>query len=179
MPFHRKRWDAQPTDPADVLLASDGRQDFSKRAVAEAAALAGSGTVAVVTIAKIYGTQFGLPNPGLLPTKQEMQDRQRWVASAVRTLQRQGATADGQVAATRKGRKKLTQIARARGVRAVVIDANPGTGAAAVRRGRRRRGAAQATRARRHRRARRQAGRLEPTKAPTACSRRRRLPRSL
>lgn len=128
MPFHRKRWDSQPTEPADVLLASDGRQDFSKRAVAEAAALAGSGRVAVVTIARIYGTQYGLPNPGLLPTKQEIEERQRWVAGAIRAVERKGASADGQVAATRKGRKKLEQIARGRRVRAVVIDAYPGSG---------------------------------------------------
>lgn len=128
MPFHRKRWDTQPTEPCDVLLASDGRQDFTKRAVAEAAALAGSGTVAVVTIARIYGTQYGLPNPGLLPTKQEIEDRQRWVAGAIRQLERRGIKADGQVAATRKARKKLAQVARARGARVVVIDGSPSKG---------------------------------------------------
>src|SRR4029079_5894925 len=73
MPFRRRRWDEQPQAPCDVLLASDGRHDFSSRAVARAAALAGDGGhVAVVTIAKIYGSSYGLPNPGLLPTKREL-----------------------------------------------------------------------------------------------------------
>ena len=61
MPFHRRRFDVQPRNPAAVMLASDGRQDYSPRAVARAAALAGDGPVAVVTIAKIYGSSFGLP----------------------------------------------------------------------------------------------------------------------
>jgi hypothetical protein len=128
MPFPRRRWDEQPSASCDVLLASDGRQDFSSRAVARAAVLAGSGSVGVVTLAKIHGTQFGLPNPWLLPTKQEMLDRQKWVASAIRDLERQGVSADGQVAATRKTTKKLAAIARLRRPTAVVIDANPETG---------------------------------------------------
>ena len=106
-------------------------------------------------------------------------DRQRWVASA-------DAHAPAQRARPPTGRSRR----RARGARsscrsparaasARSSSTRPVHRPAALRRGRRRRGAAQATRARRHRRARRQAGRLEPKKAPTACSRRRRLPRSL
>jgi hypothetical protein len=128
MPFPRRRWDEQPAEPCDVLLASDGRQDFSSRAVARAAALAGEGSVGVVTLAKIYGTQFGLPNPWLLPTKNEMLDRQGWVATAIRDLESQGVSADGQVAATRKTTKKLASIARLRHPRVVVIDENPERG---------------------------------------------------
>ena len=104
------------------MLASDGRQEFSPRAVAQAAALAGSGSVAVVTIAKIYGSSFGLPHPGLLPTKEEMAERQRWVEAAIRKLRAAGTPADGQVAATRRAAKKLTAVARGRGVRTIVID---------------------------------------------------------
>ena len=130
MPFHRRRWDTQPTDPCDVLLASDGRRAFSTGAVARAAALAGpEGTVGVVTIARIYGTQFGLPHPGLLPTKAELAERQAWVADAIGGLKRKGVrAADGQVAATRKTRKKLVAVARVRSVRAVVIDETTATG---------------------------------------------------
>ena len=40
--LHRRRFDAQPTTPCEVMLASDGRQDYSPGAVARAAALAGS-----------------------------------------------------------------------------------------------------------------------------------------
>jgi hypothetical protein len=125
----RRRWDAQPTGRSEVLLASDGRRDFSSKAVARAADLAeGGGSVAVVTIAKIYGSQFGLPHPGLLPTKQEMKERQDWLEEAIAALGRRGVEADGQIAATRKARKKLAEIAHMRGVHVVVIDENPGTG---------------------------------------------------
>jgi hypothetical protein len=129
MPFRRRRWDEQPAAPCDVLLASDGRHDFSSRAVARAAALAGDGgTVAVVTIAKIYGSAYGLPNPGLLPTKRELAERREWVAGAIRTLQSKGAVADGQIASTRRATKKLATIARLRSPRVVVIDETPTTG---------------------------------------------------
>jgi hypothetical protein len=129
MPLRRRRWDEQPSAPCDVLLASDGRHDFSLRAVARAAALAGDGGhVAVVTIARIYGSPYGLPNPGLLPTKRELVERREWVGGAIRTLQRKGAVADGQVASTRKATKKLAAIARLRRPRIVVIDETPETG---------------------------------------------------
>ena len=104
------------------MLASDGRQDYSPRAVARAAALAGSGPVAVVTIARIYGSSFGLPHPGLLPTTAELAERRRWVDAAIRRLQAAGTPADGQVAATRRAAKKLAGVARARGARTIVID---------------------------------------------------------
>jgi len=122
MPFHRRSFDVQPTNPCEVMLASDGRQDFSPGAVAQAAALAGSGPVAVVTIAKIYGSSFGLPHPGLLPTKDEIAERQRWVEAAIHTLRAGGVSADGQVAATRRTAKKLAAVARGRGARVIVID---------------------------------------------------------
>jgi hypothetical protein len=122
MPFHRRRFDAQPTDPCAVMLASDGRQDYSAGAVTRAAALAGSDRVAVITIAKIYGSSFGLPHPGLLPTKEELAERRGWVDGAIRALEAAGASADGQVAATRRSGKKLAGVARARRPRVVVID---------------------------------------------------------
>jgi hypothetical protein len=128
VPFHRKRWDAQPTDRCEVLLASDGRRDFSQGAVAQAAALAGSGNVAVVTIAKIYGTQFGMPHPGLLPNKQELAERHGWVEAAIRQLRKQGIEADGQVAATRRPTKQLAKVAQARGVSFIVIDETKANG---------------------------------------------------
>jgi len=129
MPFRRRRWDEQPAAHCDVLLASDGRHDFSASAVARAAALAGKGGhVAVVTIAKIYGSSYGLPNPGLLPTKRELAERREWVNGAIRTIERSGAVADGQIASTRRATKKLAAIARLRRPRVVVIDETPETG---------------------------------------------------
>lgn len=124
----RRRWDPQPTAPCAVLLATDGRTDFSPRSIALAVDRAGGGPVAVATIARIHGTQFGLPNPGLLPTKQELAERDGWVDGAIRALRRAGLAADGQIASTRKPTKTLARIARARGVACVVIDETPYAG---------------------------------------------------
>ena len=118
----KRRWDRQPTAPAAVLLASDGRRGFGSRAVARAAALAGSEPVAVVTIAKIYGSSFGLPAPGLMPTKAEMNERLGWIRGALAQLERKGAEADGQVAQTRRAVRTIARIARTRAVRVVVIE---------------------------------------------------------
>ena len=118
----RRNWDEQPTAHCDVLLASDGRGGFSEGAVAQAAALSGTTPVAVVTLARIYGTRFGVPHPGLLPTKMELAERQEWVATAIRQLHKRGIDADGQVAATRKPARKLAEIVKTRGAQRVVID---------------------------------------------------------
>lgn len=129
IPGRRKRgWDEQPDEPCEVMLAGDGRRRFSKRAIAKAVALSTAGPVTVVTIARIHGTQFGLPNPGLMPTKQEMKERHAWVGKGVDAVIAAGGEADGQVAVTRKTTKTLARIARTRGVRTIVIDETPHTG---------------------------------------------------
>lgn len=126
----KRRWDAQPTNPASVLLISDGRRPISAAAVARAAALAAESPhpVAVVAVAKIHGTSFGLPNPGLMPTKAELRERTGWVDTAIADLAGRGVSADGQVATTRHGVKVLARIARLRGVTTVVIDGTTATG---------------------------------------------------
>jgi hypothetical protein len=118
----KRRWDPQPTDPAGVLLASDGTKGFSARAVARAAALADSRPVAVVTIARVYGTSLGLQHPGLLPSKAEMKERLGWIRDAISRLERKGVEADGQVASTRRPARTIVRVARARGVQTVVME---------------------------------------------------------
>ncbi len=120
--FKKKKWDRQPTAPAGVLLASDGERGFGSRAVARAAALAGSEPVAVLTIARIYGTKYGLPMPGLVPTREEIQQRLGLMHQAIDRLERDGFEADSQIAQTRRPSKTIVRVARARGVRMVVIE---------------------------------------------------------
>jgi hypothetical protein len=127
MLFGRRRWDPQPTTPAAVLLASSG-SPFSRAAVRRARELAGGEPVAVLSILKVYGSQFGLPNPGLLPSRREREEQLGIVQRAITDLERQGCTADGQVAATRSAGRTIARVARARGVRHVVMDAHPTTG---------------------------------------------------
>ena len=120
--FRRRRTDPQPVEPRTVLLATDGREPFSPEAIERAAALASPGGVAVLAIAKIYGTQFGLPHPGLMPTRDEVDLRRGWIADAIAELERVGVDADGQLAATRKAIKLIARVAVARSVEHVVVD---------------------------------------------------------
>lgn len=126
----KRRWDEQPSIPASVLLVSDGGRPISSGAVARAAALAADSPhpVAVVAVAKIHGTSFGLPNPGLMPTKAELAERTGWVDAAIKDLATRGLRADGQVATTRRAVKLFAKIARLRGVSTVVIDGTAATG---------------------------------------------------
>jgi nucleotide-binding universal stress UspA family protein len=127
MVFSRRRFDPQPTGPAAVLLASSGAP-FSRAALRRARELAGAEPVAVLAILRVYGSSFGLPNPGLLPTQRERDEQLAIVRRAITDLERQGCTADGQVAATRSAGRTIAKVARARQVRIVVMDAAPATG---------------------------------------------------
>ena len=127
MLLRRRRWDPQPTTPAAVLLASSG-EPFSRAAVRRARELAAGEPVAVLSILKVYGSQFGLPNPGLMPTRSEREEQLAIVQRAITDLQARGCTADGQVAATRSAGRTIAKVARARQVRYVVLDALPVTG---------------------------------------------------
>ena len=124
----RRKLDAQPVEPRSVLLATDGRRPLSAEAIERAAALASPRGVAVLAIAKIYGTQFGLPHPGLMPTRDEVDLRRGWIADAIAVLERRGVDADGQLAATRKPIKLIAKVALARSVEHVVVDAGTATG---------------------------------------------------
>lgn len=127
MPFGRRNWDRQPTAPAVVLLASSGAP-FSTSAIRRARELATGEPVAVLTILKIYGSAFGLPNPGLLPTRREREEQLKNVRRAITQLERQGCSADGQVAATRSAARTIAKVARARQVRYVVMDEHAESG---------------------------------------------------
>jgi hypothetical protein len=124
----RRKLDAQPVEPRSVLLATDGRRPLSAEAIERAAALASPRGVAVLAIAKIHGTQFGLPHPGLMPTRDEVDLRRGWIADAIAVLERRGVDADGQLAATRKPIKLIAKVALARSVEHVVVDAGTATG---------------------------------------------------
>src|SRR5258708_13988701 len=89
----RRRWDPQPTAQAAVLLASSG-EPFSRAALRRARELAGGQPVAVLSILKIYGSSFGLPNPGLMPTPPEREEQLKILKQATRESQPRGYTAD-------------------------------------------------------------------------------------
>lgn len=113
---------------AGILLASTGKP-FTDAAIAEAARLAGGlpgARVRVITIARIHGTSFGLQHPGLMPNKREKDAAQAIVTQAIKSLQRSGLKADGEIAITRSPAKSFTKAARAAGSSHVVLDNSPG-----------------------------------------------------
>src|SRR6478736_787007 len=121
MLFGRRRFDPQPTSPAAVLLASSG-EPFSRAAVKRAHELAAGQPVAVLSILKVYGSTFGMPNPGLLPTRREREEQYAIVRRAIAAVERRGGAADGQIAANRSAGRTIAKVARRRRVRYVVMD---------------------------------------------------------
>jgi nucleotide-binding universal stress UspA family protein len=109
-----------------IILASEGRPipqaaaKFAGRMAEKAGA-----EVHVLSIARIWGTSFGLPNPGLLPNKREMRERHESVAGAITLLKRRNIAASGQVTGTRNAAKRIVAEARHRGADAIVMAADP------------------------------------------------------
>ncbi len=109
-----------------ILLASEGRA-ISDRAIARVLEVAaGEGaSVHVFSVARVYGVAFGLPNPGLVPSKAEWAEQREVVADAVRRLKRKGIDADGHVLGTRKATKRICEEATREGCEAIVMAADP------------------------------------------------------
>jgi nucleotide-binding universal stress UspA family protein len=108
--------------PERVLLASEGRE-IPQHAVEFAARLAqqGGGAVHVFSIARVWGTSLGLPNPGLMPNKGEWDMQRDLVAAAVKALKREGIKAEGHVLATRKATKRIVSEAERLGCAVIVM----------------------------------------------------------
>ncbi len=109
-----------------ILLASEGRPiPQSAIKLAQRMAAKAGAEVHVLSIARIWGSSFGLPNPGLLPSKQEMRERHDSVESAVTWLKRRDVAVSGQVSGTRNGAKRILAEARRRRADAIVMAADP------------------------------------------------------
>ena len=123
--FGRRKFDKQPSQSASVLIAAPMGDPIPPSAVRAALARSGGGAIAVVTIARIYGSSMGLPNPGLMPTRKEMEAQKTQVEKALRLIEKGGSEAWGQVAASRKPAKTVAQAAKARGARRVIVVRTP------------------------------------------------------
>jgi nucleotide-binding universal stress UspA family protein len=123
-----------PPDPSEltikkVMLASEGRP-FAHEVLVRAMELARpeGASVFVMTIARVWGTGMGFPNPGLQPTRREW-DEQRLIArQAVETLEKAGFKATAMVLATRRARKRFLLEARRREIDAIVMGCDPSRG---------------------------------------------------
>jgi hypothetical protein len=116
----RRAWDSQPAQPASVLIATVGTP-IPAAVIRRAVGLSDGRPVAVVTIARVYGSSLGLPNPGLLPTRRELDEQRALVATAIGRLERSGVQGWGQVAATRRYAATIARVASARGASHVLV----------------------------------------------------------
>ena len=121
----------EPPDPSEIaieriLLASEGRA-IPAAAIEFVARLARprKASVSVFSIARIHGSAYGFPSPGLLPNKREWQEQRDLVASAVKTLRKRGFEADGAVVGTRKAAARICAQASALGADVIVMAAEP------------------------------------------------------
>jgi nucleotide-binding universal stress UspA family protein len=118
---------SEPPDPATlgirrVLLASEGRP-FPQSAVEFASSL--GAPVRVFSVARVYGTSFGFPNPWLRPSQGEWREQKDNVERAIKALQRQGVDADGHVVGTRKATRSIVREAARLDCDVIVMPADP------------------------------------------------------
>lgn len=111
--------------PTLVLLASEGRviPERAVRLCADIARPAGA-HVKVLSIARIWGSAFGMPHPGLKPTKPEWQAQRDIVAAAIGALKTQGIAAAGEVIGSRNAAASIISAAKAARAGAIVMAAD-------------------------------------------------------
>jgi nucleotide-binding universal stress UspA family protein len=109
-----------------VLLASEGRA-IPAAAVDRAAELAreSGGRVHVFSVARVWGTSLGFPNPGLQPNRHEWKEQRAIVEAAVKGLEKRGVAATAHVLGTRKATKRIVGEAERLGCSAIVMAADP------------------------------------------------------
>lgn len=124
--FTRPRQSGASRAVKHVLIASEGRR-FNQDVIDQAVRLlaAEDGHVTVLSVARLWGTSFGLPNPGLRPSKREMAEQQENVFWALDALEEAGAEADGHIVTTRNPRKSILKYAKRHGCDAIVMGADP------------------------------------------------------
>jgi nucleotide-binding universal stress UspA family protein len=109
-----------------ILLASEGRA-FSDAVIAQAERLISAtpgARIHVFSVARVYGTSLGMPNPGLLPTKREWEGQEQSVTAAAQRFRRKGIRASGRVLGTRKAMQRICQEAEKEGCDAIVMGAD-------------------------------------------------------
>ena len=166
--FGRRKFDKQPTQTAAVLIASNG-ETIPGAAIRQALRISGGEPVAVVTIARIYGSSLGLPNPGLMPTRKEMDEQKEIVAARrCRPSRRAGRRPGARSPPRRRPSKTIAAGGRGPGRPARARGPAREGRVASLRRGRRRQGGGQEARRRGHRRGRQPLAVRRPRRAPSS-----------
>jgi nucleotide-binding universal stress UspA family protein len=123
-----------PPDPSmlevrRLMVASEGRpinHDVIVHALELARPL--KAYVFVLSIARVWGTALGFPNPGLQPNKREWDEQKRIVKEAVSAFEKAGHESNGIVLATRRAAKRISSEAELRDMDAIVMGADHNRG---------------------------------------------------
>jgi nucleotide-binding universal stress UspA family protein len=124
--FGRPHAADNPLEVSNVLVASEGRR-FSQEVIDLAVRLVHGqgGRAQVLTVARLWGTSFGLPNPGLRPSRREMAEQEENIIWAIARLESAGVEADGHIVTTRNPCRSILSEARRKQCDAIVMGADP------------------------------------------------------
>lgn len=113
--------DAQP-EVHRLMVASEGRP-IPYQVLQRAMELARPHTapIFVVSIARVWGSSLGFPNPWLQPSQAEWAVQREIVQTAVSAFEKAGFESSGVVLATRRPGKRIRQEAERRSMDAIVM----------------------------------------------------------
>ncbi len=108
-----------------IMLASEGRA-FRVEAVQFAIALASrhEASIDVLSVARVWGSAFGFPHPGLLPSVRELDAHRDRVAAVLASFSQAGISGEGMVLSSRQPAKHIAQQAERRGCDTIVMSAD-------------------------------------------------------
>jgi nucleotide-binding universal stress UspA family protein len=123
-----------PPDPSalnvkQLMVASEGRP-ITHDVIVQALELArpAGAYVFVMSIARVWGTAMGFPNPGLQPNSREWEAQRQIVKEAVSAFEKAGLDSNGVVLATRRAAKRIVKEAELREMDAIVMGCDPSRG---------------------------------------------------
>ncbi len=84
-----------------------------------------SASVEVLAIARVWGSAWGFPNPWLMPSRRELDERRAHVAAAIAALSAHGIAASGRVVGTRDAARRIAAETIAGNHDAILMGADP------------------------------------------------------
>ena len=107
-----------------IMLASTGTP-IDPKVIERVLALAAERPtkVLVLSVARIFGTRFGLPNPMLYPTKREWDEQQQIADAAAEALREHGIATKTKLVGSRSASTAIARWAEFLGCRAIVVGA--------------------------------------------------------
>jgi nucleotide-binding universal stress UspA family protein len=111
-----------PDPPRRILLASTGVA-FSRDAIERAVDLATPehAKITVLSIARVFGTSLGFPNPGLQPNRLEIAEQHTIIEDAAAILRQKGFEVRVAMSKSRNAPKMIARWGNAKNFHAIVV----------------------------------------------------------